>query len=321
MAPPLRPQRNELGARPPDLMVSRWVSQPFWSLRQASYLVFGLDPARQPDIARAVSSDAQFEAKRDEIVQRANAAIEAGTLPGRPSPIEFIRWADSAKIPVSSRWLSAVGLAPHEGKLITVTELDKIKSDALRAELINLWALAPTWTLQEGVSLSLNIRPETATTASDRRRLKAKDEFERRLTFAHRAVSAGQLSSPLSPDEFLDWAEKTGFPFPEDWRVAVPEDEPLAAQYAAFAPLSQTPEIPKEAQNPLAKKERDSLLKLVIGMAIKGYIYDPKAARNSAPTEIANDLALLGIPLDPDTVRKWLNEGAEILPQSYDADD
>jgi len=49
-------------------------------------------------------------------------------------------------------------------------------------------------------------------------------------------------------------------------------------------------------------------------MAVKGYVYDPKAARSDSVAEIVKDLALVGVPLDDDTVRKWLREAAELLP-------
>lgn len=73
-----------------------------------------------------------------------------------------------------------------------------------------------------------------------------------------------------------------------------------------------------KAKKPLHTKERESLLKMVIGMAIKGYAYEPKKTRNSAIPEIANDLELLGIPLDQDTVRKWIYEAKELLPPKED---
>ena len=65
----------------------------------------------------------------------------------------------------------------------------------------------------------------------------------------------------------------------------------------------------------LSKKERETLLKLVIGMAVKGYSYDPAASKNSATKEIVDDLADLGIGIDPDTVRKYLKEAERtVLP-------
>jgi hypothetical protein len=63
------------------------------------------------------------------------------------------------------------------------------------------------------------------------------------------------------------------------------------------------------------------LLKLIIGIAVAGYNYDPKAKRNDATKDIADDLVRLDIPLDPDTVRKWLREAAQHLPHDRGANE
>ncbi|MBW6422021.1 hypothetical protein KX729_11255 [Rhizobium sp. XQZ8] len=60
-------------------------------------------------------------------------------------------------------------------------------------------------------------------------------------------------------------------------------------------------------------RERESLLKLVIGMAIGAYCFNPTMARNCATADIETDLATRGIPLDADTIRKYLNEGKALL--------
>jgi hypothetical protein len=73
----------------------------------------------------------------------------------------------------------------------------------------------------------------------------------------------------------------------------------------------QTPAAP---ERPLEAKERDSLLKSVIGMALDSYKYEPKLSRSTVPQQIADDLAKHGLVLDVDTVRKWLKLGAEFLP-------
>ena len=68
-------------------------------------------------------------------------------------------------------------------------------------------------------------------------------------------------------------------------------------------------------EKPLTTRERDTLLKLVIGMAVKGYSYDPAALKSPIPKEIANDLAHLGISIDPDMVRKYLKDAVStVLP-------
>jgi hypothetical protein len=71
----------------------------------------------------------------------------------------------------------------------------------------------------------------------------------------------------------------------------------------------------------LPTKERVSLLKLVIGMAIKGYRYDPSAAKSTVPGEIASDLAELGLTIDVGTVRKYLTEGRDLVPSNFNKHD
>jgi hypothetical protein len=69
------------------------------------------------------------------------------------------------------------------------------------------------------------------------------------------------------------------------------------------------------ADKQLGTKERETLLKLVIGMAIKGYSHDPNASKSKATKEIADDLGNLGIGISDDTVRKYLSEAvATVLP-------
>lgn len=64
----------------------------------------------------------------------------------------------------------------------------------------------------------------------------------------------------------------------------------------------------------LSTKERQTLLKLIIGMAVGGYGYDPKSMRSGNFAEIASDLNKLGLSLDEDTIRKWLRSAADVLP-------
>lgn len=61
------------------------------------------------------------------------------------------------------------------------------------------------------------------------------------------------------------------------------------------------------------RRERESLLKLVIAMAMKKYNYKPKLYRNPAIANIANTLREYEISLDEDTIRKYLNEAKDLL--------
>lgn len=83
-----------------------------------------------------------------------------------------------------------------------------------------------------------------------------------------------------------------------------------------------------EAKNPRANlpakdlktRERETVLKLIIGMTVSGYGYNPAAARSDTVSEIVDDLDKLGLHLDPDTVRKWLREAAELMPPELKLD-
>lgn len=68
---------------------------------------------------------------------------------------------------------------------------------------------------------------------------------------------------------------------------------------------------------PIAQSERNTMLKLIIGMAMDAYGYNPDAPKNKATGEnngsIKAALDRLGIGVDADTVRKYLNEAKELL--------
>jgi len=69
----------------------------------------------------------------------------------------------------------------------------------------------------------------------------------------------------------------------------------------------------------LHPKERQSLQKMILGMAIEQYGYDP-SARGSAVSQIADDLGGHGLSLDEDTIRKQLKMAAEeVLEQPIPA--
>jgi hypothetical protein len=92
--------------------------------------------------------------------------------------------------------------------------------------------------------------------------------------------------------------------------------EVLAAENAGLASRIAAIDIHSQVlEKPLGAKERDSLYRLLLAMAVKKYHYRPAALRNSATTRIASDLVELGLRLDEDTIRKYLTEAKELLPR------
>jgi len=77
--------------------------------------------------------------------------------------------------------------------------------------------------------------------------------------------------------------------------------------------LSGQPTNPDDIK-PEGAVSRKSLLKLVIGMAVNGYTYDPSSKKNNAGTEIKEDLEKMGLGLDPQTIRDALKEASTLIP-------
>lgn len=90
--------------------------------------------------------------------------------------------------------------------------------------------------------------------------------------------------------------------------------QPLASDVAS-APLAKDACALRSEQKTANTKERESLLKIVIGMAIGGYKWDPGQARNAATREIVDDILALGLSIDDGTVVKFLRQAAELLPR------
>ena len=129
----------------------------------------------------------------------------------------------------------------------------------------------------------------------------------------------------ITNQELAEKWKKTNSDLNEEWQTAYRElKKKLQANETEFSEaLTKIDELQmsldkaklEPGKNLVLPRERDSMLKLIIGMAVKGYSYDPASLRSKVPNEIVGDLELLGIGLDGDTVRKYLREGFALLPQ------
>lgn len=68
-------------------------------------------------------------------------------------------------------------------------------------------------------------------------------------------------------------------------------------------------------EKPISTRERETLLKMIIGMAVDGYGFDPNAGRSSLAKELSEIFTSQGIPITDDTIRKWLQEASQLFPQ------
>lgn len=192
-----------------------------------------------------------------------------------------------------------------------------------RGQAANLeyWAKQPTWTFKEAAPLFLGFNPEWALMKDGSIRGDAR-RFEGELTalieMIHRAFSIFELNRTARPPEWINWAKSRGVPHPPELASLVAEwgqasdtrDEEIQRLRNEIAELQASL---SSVDKPINTRQRESMLKLILGMAIAGYRYDPAARRNDSVSEIAGDLAQCGLPLSDDTVREYLQEAAQQL--------
>lgn len=66
---------------------------------------------------------------------------------------------------------------------------------------------------------------------------------------------------------------------------------------------------------PLGTRERETLYRIIIGMAVEGYRYDPTASRGEAISEIVDDLQKAGVAVSDQAVRDHIKRAAQLLPK------
>lgn len=206
------------------------------------------------------------------------------------------------------------------------------------------WGRKPYWTPEQAAALAIgrgfgsSEAKKHLVEDDDWRRLVDQFEpdrhFDRLVEAVREAQRTQELPQVILPVVFLDWARKRGIRFPRLLEVAVGEaqagiaelEDRLEALRAKIQELtrerndlryqvererSRNQDTQVQAPKPLTTRETDTLLKMVIGMAIDAYRYDPKAGKSTVPREIADALTELGIEVSDDTVRKWLKRAAD----------
>ena len=206
-------------------------------------------------------------------------------------------------------------------------------------DVYDYWSKAAYWRLEEAIAPSMGRDPSKVIKYLKRQRGGVPkfypdtcgSKFEARYELAQRAVSFNQLFNYTMPGIFLAWAKRNRIDVPErleaivrdhgiqvaDWKTAYDRQvEKVQALEARIAELEAAP--PEPAPIPKMQsavtRERNTLLKLVLGLAMDCHGYRPHAPRSSTAGEIASALEVQGITVSEDTIRKYLGEAAEFAP-------
>ncbi len=144
------------GVKPSPNLFQKWSRAPYWGPEEGVALAFGLDPAevveaRQYDHPRLKAAD-----PAPHFAGLARRAVSQGDLEEQARPSAFLDWAEGVGLAFHDTWTSALNPrvpAGPDGELETVRETVSRVSKFIeqRDELIEKWALAPTWTLRENL--------------------------------------------------------------------------------------------------------------------------------------------------------------------------
>jgi hypothetical protein len=109
-----------------------------------------------------------------------------------------------------------------------------------------------------------------------------------------RASQDGRFSDPDKWINFVKWAHDVGLELPAGLNTT-----PINS-------IAQDPDVP-------TGKRRSSMLKMILGMALEKYEYDPNAGKSTATTRIVDDLTMHELSIDPQTVLAILRDAVELL--------
>lgn len=262
----------------------------------------------------------QVPPNQDGTTERANSA--------RDLHEELLTLSDSE---IEARWRSLLAdrAAAHEAG-------HPLNRYVAGAATYDFYSKTAYWRLEEGCALLLERDPRKWSIKTVKPYRQISTNASRYLDLhdlASRAVAMSQLGSRNAPGFFLAWAERNRLDIPSglqeaidnhgiqvaDWKTAYDRQvvtiNALKARIAEIESSTSEP-APIAAPKPQSAitRERNTLLKLILGLAMDCYGYQPHAPRSSTAGDIASALELKGISISEDTIRKYLGEAADFAP-------
>lgn len=183
------------------------------------------------------------------------------------------------------------------------------------------WAKMGFWTIEQATALLIGKDPDVildaggAPTGCSAETLAAyRDTY--RLIDSYARISGKGFNQP--PADFIEWASHIGID-PAPGLVEAVQAQGRKSVEARTTARSKAGSSAAENANRISERERNTLLRIIIGMAVRGYGYDPDAARSDIPKTIADDLSGLGLECSDQTVREKLKEARTFLPGDWKA--
>lgn len=183
------------------------------------------------------------------------------------------------------------------------------------------WAKMSFWTKEEATALLIGADPDAILDGGSVAAacpVEMRGRYQRMFRLLDSHIRMAPIGSNLPPTEVIEWALRAKVDPPQALVDAVrAQGRTLIEERKAARVKAESAAV--EEGNPIRERERNTLLRIIIGMAVRGYAYDPDAARSDIPKTIADDLSGLGLECSDQTIREKLKEARALLPSDWKA--
>lgn len=183
------------------------------------------------------------------------------------------------------------------------------------------WSKKSFWTIGEATALLIGSDPDAILDGSS---LSAscpadvRDRYQKMFRLFDSHIRLSGIGANIPPTAIIEWALHAKVDPPQALVEAVRAQGRTLIE-ARKAARIKAENAAVEEDKPLRERERNTLLRIIIGMAVRGYGYDPDAARSDIPKAIADDLSELGLECSDQTIREKLKEARALLPGDWKA--
>lgn len=201
-------------------------------------------------------------------------------------------------------------------------ELDSAEA-FLAEDDADYWSKLDYWKIEEFSALVVGRKPKFLTlfkAGKEQHNHQAAREFLKVHELLKRSCEVGNLKTKNHPALLLNWAseKRLGLSFTLVSAAMTNEIFDKETNSPTFG-KEKVDEVHAEEQlSPQQKagltKEKETLQKLLVGMANEIYGYDLTGGNSPIPNELQGVMDKLGVSIDVGTIRKHLNEGKRLLP-------
>lgn len=171
------------------------------------------------------------------------------------------------------------------------------------------WARKALWSPTEMAMLSVGLRPSehllelfSRVTDKHSKHCKILAEYQERVELYYSAIRSASIGSDGQVLEIADWLERLEFPVPDGLFATVRRFHGPRTQIAII-----------EGNGKLDPREKNSLLQMILVMAMDCYKFDPKSKRVDMAKEIEERAASNGMKISRETIRTHLKSAGELL--------